>query len=208
MAESGNSTLQHPVQQSFEVKRLGFKQPRVKKERNQQAARGKMNKTCHLCGKSHESKDCPARDWDCFACGKKGHISLVCRTKPKKSSRSTLKKSSRIHKIKQKATDSEEKELFAMKLVKEINCPTEFITVVNADSKSCSVSPVAKMKICIEEKSVVMEVDTGTSASVMPLERYISLFGEIQLQECSKIFVTLTRFATKDNQQDCRSGVF
>lgn len=194
MAESGNSTLQHPSQQSLYVNRLGYKQARAKKEKQFQQSASEIHKTCHLCGKSHDPMDCPARNWECFSCGKKGHTSFVCRSKPKKSGKSVLKKSSKIHKVKQEASDSEEEEeLFAMKLVEEVEGPAESVRVVSEVSKpSSSTSLVAKMEVLIEEKSVTMEVDTGASTSVMPLDRYVSLFSEIPIQGCSKTFVTLT----------------
>ena len=33
------------------------------------------------CGRKHDPKTCPAADWKCFICDKKGHISTVCRAK-------------------------------------------------------------------------------------------------------------------------------
>ena len=36
---------------------------------------------CYRCGGKHWSSDCRFRDAECRACGKKGHIARVCRSK-------------------------------------------------------------------------------------------------------------------------------
>ncbi|XP_037034304.1 uncharacterized protein LOC119073094 isoform X2 [Bradysia coprophila] len=36
---------------------------------------------CGRCGRSHDEKTCPARDWKCYKCQKVGHISPMCRSK-------------------------------------------------------------------------------------------------------------------------------
>lgn len=38
---------------------------------------------CHRCTRRHDVAQCPAKDWECFSCGKKGHTSSACFAKPK-----------------------------------------------------------------------------------------------------------------------------
>ena len=48
--------------------------------------------TCHRCGENHQLNVCRFRFINCRACGKKGHISKVCRSSgPKLDSRKPLK---------------------------------------------------------------------------------------------------------------------
>lgn len=51
----------------------------------------KYNKDrCYRCGRRHDPDQCPARNWECFNCNKKGHISTQC---PDKS------ESTRMHQL-------------------------------------------------------------------------------------------------------------
>lgn len=36
---------------------------------------------CHRCGRRHDVKSCPAVNWSCYNCKKKGHIAPKCRSK-------------------------------------------------------------------------------------------------------------------------------
>lgn len=39
----------------------------------------KNKNACYRCGRSHDLSKCPAVNWECFVCFKKGHTSRVCR---------------------------------------------------------------------------------------------------------------------------------
>lgn len=62
-----------------------------KKQQNTQRSQSKaqsQKELCRRCGrKQHDPEDCPAKDWTCFSCNKKGHTSQVC-TQSKKSGNS------------------------------------------------------------------------------------------------------------------------
>nr|CAH7754377.1 unnamed protein product [Callosobruchus chinensis] len=36
-------------------------------------------KSCFRCGRKHDPEKCPAKEWECFKCRKRGHTSHVCR---------------------------------------------------------------------------------------------------------------------------------
>ncbi|KAL4153953.1 hypothetical protein QTP88_001786 [Uroleucon formosanum] len=38
---------------------------------------------CYRCGRKHDVRMCPAREWECFSCKVKGHTSKMCKTKIK-----------------------------------------------------------------------------------------------------------------------------
>jgi len=38
---------------------------------------------CYRCGRKHDVRTCPAREWECFSCKLKGHTSKMCKTKNK-----------------------------------------------------------------------------------------------------------------------------
>lgn len=41
----------------------------------------RQSEPCRRCGRlpPHDPSRCPAKEWDCYTCGKKGHTSVVCR---------------------------------------------------------------------------------------------------------------------------------
>ena len=46
--------------------------------------KGKPNMPCTGCGGQHWKADCKHKDAECYKCGKRGHLSRVCATRPKK----------------------------------------------------------------------------------------------------------------------------
>lgn len=50
--------------------------------------------SCFRCGRIHNPDTCPARNWECFTCHNKGHISTKCRSKANKSIKWTEEMSS------------------------------------------------------------------------------------------------------------------
>ena len=48
-----------------------------------QAQRASSARTCFHCGRGrHPRRNCPAKDFLCYKCGKKGHFAVVCRSAP------------------------------------------------------------------------------------------------------------------------------
>lgn len=43
-------------------------------------SRGTNGNECYRCGRDHDPTTCPAREWTCYKCNKKGHIAPKCRT--------------------------------------------------------------------------------------------------------------------------------
>lgn len=36
---------------------------------------------CYRCGRNHDARTCPAKQWECYNCKIKGHVSVMCRKK-------------------------------------------------------------------------------------------------------------------------------
>lgn len=60
----------------------------------QRQSGGTVKKGCQYCGsqKQHVHKDCPAREKECFSCGKLGHFAKVCRSARDKSAVSGIQR--------------------------------------------------------------------------------------------------------------------
>lgn len=49
--------------------------------RNRSQSQNKTNSECRRCGRHHDERNCPAREWKCYTCQKTGHIAPMCRSK-------------------------------------------------------------------------------------------------------------------------------
>ena len=80
------------------------------KANNQNSSNNKFIKSCKFCGKSHQIKQCPAKDKTCNKCNKIGHFANKCRSssqvpklqrkaviKPRQGTRPALSRSEPIH---------------------------------------------------------------------------------------------------------------
>jgi len=46
-----------------------------------QQGSSKNTSQCYRCGRTHDVRSCPAKQWECFNCKLKGHVSVMCRKK-------------------------------------------------------------------------------------------------------------------------------
>ena len=90
---------------------------------------------CQRCGRKHHNVDkpCPAINWECFVCRKKGHTSAVCRNKVVKA----------IHNVRENSST---------------NC-----------------------RVVIDDKPIIMEVDTGACETIMSEKEYRQKFSKNKL---------------------------
>ncbi|KAE8737994.1 hypothetical protein FOCC_FOCC016536 [Frankliniella occidentalis] len=129
---------------------------------------------CHRCGRRHDVNTCPAINWTCKSCGKKGHVAHRCPTKPvpvkmvsvppedsKLGSRvwAWLKsRSRRLGKFFVRDRPSSESEVFT---------PGDN-TEVNVFISSSSSAPLL-VEISVNNKLITMEVDSGAVIYDTPL---------------------------------------
>ena len=124
------------------------------------------DKPCYRCGGKHKQTDCFYRNATCNACGKKGHIAKVCRSKAKderkRSSPPLRQKSDRTHQITEVETASETGD-----------------TAATAYDLWCFPgSRPNPMTVCLtlNGTKLDMEVDTGASASLISMQTYNKLW--------------------------------
>ena len=97
---------------------------------------------CYRCGKkTHEPSRCPFRDKDCFYCKKRGHTQAVCRSKLKSD------------KVQQLVTHDED----------DVHDEYDLFQV-NGSSRT---SQPLEVPVEIEGRSLIMELDTGASVTLI-----------------------------------------
>ena len=73
--KSGNSEQQS--QQSSSRYHRSYSKGKI----GQNNYKGQSKHKCGRCGREHNEENCPARNWECFACHRRGHTSIMCSTK-------------------------------------------------------------------------------------------------------------------------------
>lgn len=160
------------------------------------------NGRCGRCGRTHDEKTCPAREWKCFSCQKVGHISPMCRNK--KQNVENAGKDTSLKSIRYNEADSGN-------FIKQIKKAGSFMEdtstleiTVNSDDvkwaehqeKNGTGRMVKTLKriggsaleyvVDVENKKVLMECDTGAIVTVMSIEEYREKFKHLPLLEINK----------------------
>ena len=117
----------------------------VQKLQDQPGVSKKTMRQCYRCGGAHDQAQCRFLNAECHACGKKGHISRVCRSKARVQPKQESKP---VH--------------VAEEFPSPDDSPEYFLYPVRASS----VSPL-QTTVTINNKDVHMEVDTGASLMVI-----------------------------------------
>ena len=108
--------------------------------------------TCHRCGApGHLATTCRLRDRTCYKCGKKGHLAKVCRSKPKTQPPPGMKQKrspSAVRRVEEDSADD----------------PSQPVLTVHGQG-NCS--PPIKVHVDVDNCSLLMEVDTGASVSII-----------------------------------------
>lgn len=73
------SRQRSPFQFAARGNKHQYVSPRRKKSHSPQRPGQSTNrKTCRMCYKKHQPRNCPARNWICHTCGEQGHVSGFC----------------------------------------------------------------------------------------------------------------------------------
>ena len=173
-------TFQRAVEIAQAIEAAEKKSEQFKKadhvEVNKLTHNSKPTQPCYRCGKQgHTPSTCRFKEELCRKCGKKGHIARVCRSMkqvPSGKDRRPCKKTEHTNWVENESEDSDS-DLTVHKIAAHSTRP---ITV----------------KLEIQGKPVVMEVDTGAAVSVISEETYKGLFSNLTLKEAPMGLKTYT----------------
>ena len=137
--------------------------------------------SCSRCGDSHSATTCRYKNAECHFCHKKGHLSAVCFAKKRQQSsqpshRKFPQQDNKVHSMESTETAEEEQAL-------------PIYTLYNIEQISHTALVITPL---VEGKSLKMEFDTGSSASLLPLSTYKQLFSHIPLNETTLVLHTYT----------------
>lgn len=162
------------------MNKLGYSKPQMKKNQNDHR-RKESNVTqnrqllnCYGCGGPHFRSQCKFRDEQCRSCGKKGHISKVCRSK---MSQMTVHESS--FPFPAETNDSETNDF-----VKHSGESYTIKTIKSIDRKMIPVK--------IDGQNLKMELDTGAPCGIISVKTLRSIKPNFRLQKTDRQFASYT----------------
>lgn len=133
-----------------------------------------ISRLCDRCGRGKHSRDqCKFKTATCHLCGKVGHISPVCRSKPTTSSNQSAK---------WLTTESDSSKTETLYTTRDHSSRPGYHTS----------SPVYQVKLEINNKPLVMEIDTGAGVSIIPESVLTTLLPELSLQRAAVRLKTFT----------------
>ena len=124
--------------------------------------KSQSQKRCGRCDRTHKPGVCGAKEWKCYSCGRKGHISKCCRNKSKVQG--IADDPEEIVSSQSEDQSEEEDEMFVGKIVN-----------VNQISKP------EFLNVSVNEKVIKMEIDSGASVTVISRDVYKQNLSNVKL---------------------------
>lgn len=143
-------------------------------EAGSSATRTAQEVSCGVCGGRHDDTGCKFKRYVCRVCNREGHLKRMC---PKLKG----KHSTSIHALEEGATQN------------------TYYDTLDADNHSDEVNNYSlqgqhfskfkpyKVDVCIENKVITMEIDTGSAISCISLSCYQKYFSNCTLQDSNLI---------------------
>ena len=131
--------------------------------------RSEVEQECGKCGYMHSSKvECPAKGKKCLKCAKLNHFPKVCKSREKRRTEQYVAECESGNEAQTKETDSgSEDEMFYVGCIDAVN--------------TVSLSEWRK-ELTINNKEVIVQLDTGAKCNVMSLKTLKTLGGETAIQ--------------------------
>ncbi|KAF2890030.1 hypothetical protein ILUMI_16143, partial [Ignelater luminosus] len=126
------------------------------KQRPRRSNFSSEGKPCYRCTRKHDPESCPAKNWECYHCHKKGHTSRACRK---------LTVNVLVKEIEENGEPDEEDSL-----------DLGFISEIQSENEKSLM-----VKLQIEGRLVDFEIDSGACKTVMHLLDYKKLFSRLKL---------------------------
>ncbi|KAF5274678.1 hypothetical protein FQR65_LT16909 [Abscondita terminalis] len=124
-----------------------------KKSKYYESTRGSSWKKCFRCTRRHDPENCPAKDWECFKCKRKGHTSRVC-------------KRSNVNVLEESRSSNEEEDSLVLGWLSSLQSRKE-----KPEHSSLEV----------EGKEIVFEIDSGACRSVMHVKDFNKHLSDLNL---------------------------
>ena len=162
-----------------------------------------QRRSCYCCGAtpSHPKRDCPAKDSDCFKCGRKGHFTKCCKSKVRSCRQSGNKTRSKVHELvaqndtytpEQYAyTAASQSQQYQVDYLPEASFHSIDAVQVHSLNNTDTERHIRPLWLTTETDPTIhkldCEVDSGAGCNVMPLFIYKALFGEQKLSPATVI---------------------
>ena len=147
-------------------------------------------KSCYRCGKtSHDQKNCPHKDAECYHCRKRGHITAVCRSAKKSSSTQPRRQRSAGQRRGGKRQFETQKYVANDDEKTSDEEDTEYLPLHSVGGEGGATPPI-KVPLIINDKVHCMELDTGTAITIMSQKKYEELFPESSLRNFDVLLKT------------------
>ena len=133
---------------------------------------------CYRCGGRHRASTCRFKEWNCFECGKQGHLAKVCRKRAKRQERP----------LSDSRKPKDTNRLFAEPF--DENPDPEYALFNISDSLA---EPII-VKPNINGVKHSFEVDTGATRSIISHETYVKLWSTLEVPPLSLTRVKLRTY--------------
>ena len=120
---------------------------------------------CSGCGRNHWKSDCPFKEAVCYSCNRKGHLKSMCGNS--KPNRPNAKHSGSVN-FSNVGLNSTPSSPIAR---------SDYDHVFHVSAKMPS-KPIVT-KVCLNDREVPMELDTGTAATIIPKDSYEKLWPDL-----------------------------
>ena len=157
------------VRPSTEVSKISKARNAVN-EKNYERSKSQSSsyaKSCSRCGKKglHSSENCPAKNWTCFSCNKKGHTSVVCKSKSQKPN------------YVKTVEDDQKSESSSYSSQESLSVNSLSINKFENVNESNPLTVYVK----VQGIKIKFEVDSGASVTIIPVKMYKKYFSKISL---------------------------